>query len=102
VTAKAVSLAAELAALARAVDGIAALLGGDEPGDLPEDRQRTAVALLGLVGERLALVRRVVVGAEGARAILAAFNAAEPPLPGDDPDITIPIPGEGGRREGRR
>ena len=104
-TGPAVSLAAELDVLARAVQGVADLLGGNEPGDMPEGHQRAAVALLGLVSARLVLVRRVMVGAEDARAILAAFNEAETPIPGDDPDITIPIrpdDGQGSCRRGAR
>ena len=101
-TAQAVSLAAELAVLARAVDGVAHLLGSDEPGDVPEDRQRAAIALLGLVGARIALVRRVVVGAAEPMSILAAFNEADTPIPSNDPDITIPIRPDGVRRRRRR
>ena len=90
-TAKAVSLAAELAVLARVAQGVAAFLDAEEGGGVTEDRQREAVAMLCLLAERMALLRRAVVGAEDPKSLLAGFNEADAPRAGDDPDIRLRV-----------
>ena len=88
-TAKAVSLGAELAQLACAAQGVVTFLDADEGGDMTGEQQREAAALLWLVVERLRRLRRVVVGAEDAKGLLATFNEAEAHRPGDDPDMLL-------------
>ena len=101
-TIKALSLSAELAVLARAVQGLARFLDADEGGGLNEDHQREAVALLGLLGARLWQLRRAVVGAQDPKSLLAPFNEADAPRPGDDPDIYLRAWPGGATRSSRR
>jgi hypothetical protein len=101
-TAKAVSLGAELAQLARAAQAVVTFLGADEGGGMTEEQQREAAALLCLVVERLRQLRRVVVGAENPKTLLATFNEAEAPRAGDDPDIVLRPWPDGARRCARR
>ena len=99
----AVSLAAELAVLARAVNGLARFLDVEEAGVVTEDHQREAVALLGLLGARLWQLRRASVGAQDPKSLLAPFNEADAPRAGDDPDIRLRLwSGGAARRSGRK
>jgi hypothetical protein len=101
-TAKAVSLGAELAQLARAAQAVVKFLGADEGGGMTEEQQREAAALLCLVVERLRLLRRAVVGVENPERVLATFNEAEAPRAGDDPDILLRPWSSGSPRRSRR
>lgn len=56
---------------------------------MSEDHQREAVAVLCLLGARLWQLRRAVVGAQDPKSLLAPYNEAEAPRPGDDPDIRL-------------
>jgi len=100
-TAKAVSLAAELAVLTRVTQGVADFLDADEGGGVSEDHQREAVAMLRLLGARLGQLRRVVVGAQDPKALLAPFNEAEAPGAGDLDIVLRPWP-DGATRSSRR
>jgi hypothetical protein len=87
-----VSLASELSVLESAVNGVRIVLehltmrarGGADPCAL-----EGAIGLLAIVGARLRLCRRVVVGAEPARTILAPHNAVTDRHPADDPDVLL-------------
>ncbi len=102
-TIKSISLGDELAVLARAAQGIVDILDA-EAGGADEDHMREAVALLCLLGARLAQLRRAVVGALDPKSLLARFNEADAPQPGDDPDIHLLAwrGGHGGRPRPRR
>ena len=87
-----VSLASELSVLESAVNGVRVVLehltmqagGGPDPRSL-----EGAIGLLAIVGARVRLCRRVVVGAEPARTILAPHNAVADRHPADDPDVML-------------
>jgi len=87
-----VSLASELSVLESAVNGVRVVLehltmqagGGPDPRSL-----EGAIGLLAIVGARVRLCRRVVIGAEPARTILAPHNAVTGRHPADDPDVLL-------------
>jgi hypothetical protein len=88
-TGKVVSLGAELAVLARAVQGVANFLDVGEIGNLPEEQKREAVAMLAVIASRVVQLRRSVIGAQDPKTLLAPHNGAEEPRRGDDPDILL-------------
>ena len=102
-TTKSVSLGDELAVLARAAQGIVDILDGEASG-ANEDHMREAVAMLCLLGARLSQLRRAVIGALDPKSLLAPYNEADAPQPGDDPDIHLLAwrGGRGGRPRPRR
>jgi len=87
-----VSLASELSVLESAVNGVRIVLehvtvqasGGPDPRAL-----ESAIGLLAIVAARVRLCRRVVIGAEPARTILAPHNAVADRHPADDPDVML-------------
>jgi len=86
------SLASELSVLESALNGVRVVLehlttqaGGDPDPSALEG----AIGLLAIVGARVRLCRRVVVGAEPARTILAPHNAVADRHPADDPDVLL-------------
>jgi hypothetical protein len=87
-----VSLASELSVLESAVNGVRSVLehaamqgrGSPDPRTL-----EGAIGLLAIVAARVRLCRRVVVGAEPARIILAPHNAVVDRHPADDPDVLL-------------
>ena len=87
-----VSLSSELSVLESAVNGVRIVLehqamqggGGPDPRVL-----EGAIGLLAIVAARVRLCRRVVIGAEPARTILAPHNTVADRHPADDPDVLL-------------
>jgi hypothetical protein len=87
-----VSLASELSVLESSVNGVRILLehltmkGSVSPDPRALDG---ATGLLAIVAARVRLCRRVVIGAEPARTILAPHNIVVDRHPADDPDVLL-------------
>jgi hypothetical protein len=87
-----VSLSSELSVLESAVNGVRIVLehvtmhagGSPDPHAL-----ESAVGLLAIVAARVRLCRRVVIGAEPARTIVAPHNVVVDRHPADDPDVLL-------------
>jgi hypothetical protein len=87
-----VSLASELSVSESAVDGVRILLEhvAVQASGSPDPRAlKSAIGLLAIVAARVRLCRRVVIGAEPARTILAPHNAVAARHPADDPDVML-------------
>ena len=86
-----VSLASELSVLESAVNGVRIVLEHlTVQASSPDPRAlEGAVGLLAIVAARVRLCRRVVIGAEPARTILAPHNAVADRHPADDPDVLL-------------
>lgn len=87
-----VSLASELSVLESAVSGIRIVLEQltMQASGRPDPRAiEAAIGLLTIVTARVRLCRRVVIGAEPARTILAPHNAVADRHPADDPDVLL-------------
>ena len=87
-----VSLASELSVLESAVNGVRTVLEhltvqGSEGSD--RCTAEGAIGLLAIIAARVRLCRRVVIGAEPARTILAPHNTVVDRHPGDDPDVLL-------------
>jgi len=87
-----VSLASELSVLESAVNGVRIALEHltMQAGGNPDPRAlEGAIGLLAIVAARVRLCRRVVIGAEPVRTILAPHNAVTDRHPTDDPDVLL-------------
>jgi hypothetical protein len=87
-----VSVASELSVLEAAVNGVQVVLEHlrTQPnGSLDLRALDGATGLLAIVAARVRLCRRVVIGAEPARTILAPHNAVADRHPADDPDVLL-------------
>jgi hypothetical protein len=87
-----VSLASELSVLEASLNGVRIVLEHltTQPSGSPDTRAiESAIGLIAVIAARIRLCRRVVIGAEPARTILAPHNAVVDRHPGDDPDILV-------------
>ena len=87
-----VSLASELSVLESSVDGVRIVLEQltTHASGTPDPRALdSAIGLLAIVAARIRLFRRVVIGAEPARTILAPHNTVVDRHPADDPDVLL-------------
>jgi hypothetical protein len=87
-----VSLASELSVLEASVNGVRIVLEhlSMQAAGSPDPRAlESAVGLLTMVAARVRLCRRVVIGAEPARIILAPHNTVVDRHPADDPDVLL-------------
>ena len=87
-----VSLASELFVLESSVNGVRVLLEHltiQANGRVDPHTLESAVSLLAIVSARVRLCRRVVIGAEPARTILARHNSVVDRHPADDPDVLL-------------
>jgi hypothetical protein len=78
--------------LESAVDGVRIVLehvAMQASGDPDPRALESAVGLLAIVAARVRLCRRVVIGAEPARTILAPHNAVGDRHPAEDPDVML-------------
>ncbi|MFT3840790.1 MAG: hypothetical protein QM723_27615 [Myxococcaceae bacterium] len=94
---KTVSLAAELAELVEALEGVRLLAELQSTRSLPyeeavESTPRMLAAAVLLVVERLRLVRKVLVGAAAVGLLEHRNNRALPQREGDDPDLVLSEP----------
>jgi hypothetical protein len=87
-----VSLASELSVLESSVNGVRivlehlTMLGSEGP---DHRTLEGAIGLLAVVAARVRLCRRVVIGAEPARTLLALHNTVVDRRAADDPDILL-------------
>ena len=95
---RAVSLANELTALQRAVEGAVLLLDGSVAETFEADSKKAAMGVLVLVAARLNLVRSTVRGTAAPRLLLGGHNdttAAHPK--DDDPDVRLVVGSTAGK-----
>ena len=91
---RAVSLADELAALQRAVEGAVLLLDGSVAETFEADSRKAAIGVLALVAARLNLVRSTIRGSADSGLLLGGHNDTAAEVAKDeDPDVRIAVGG---------
>jgi hypothetical protein len=91
-TGRAVSLADELTALQRAVEGSVLLLDGSVAETFEADAKKAAMGVLVLIAARLRLVRSTIRGTADARLLLGGHNDTIAEVAkDDDPDLRIAV-----------
>ena len=89
---RAVSLADELTALQRAVEGAVLLLDGSVAETFEADSRKAAMGVLALVAARLTLVRATIRGSADAGVLLGGHNETTAAhAKDDDPDLRLVV-----------
>jgi hypothetical protein len=95
---RAASLADEVSALQRAVEGAVLLLDGSVAETFEADRRKAAMGVLVLVAARLNLVRLTIRGAANPRLLLGGHNdTVAKPVENEDQDVRLPVDETAGR-----